>query len=128
MNIPIEVLQYIDSFICDKYKTYSNLSMISNKFNKSNCNISKYKNLLSCGCHDNIYQINAVCKLIYAKTYKESNINNVDKEFSLDKDAKSYFTIHFISKKSLKIAEPYLKDFGVVSHYCCSNTGVMYYC
>ena len=128
MNIPIEIIKYIDGFLCDKDKEYINLSLISSQFDKSNCNLLRYKDLLVCKCHDNIYKINAVIKLIYAKTYKQSNINSLDRSFSLDTDAKSYFTIHFISKKSLKIAEPYLKDFGVVSHYCCSNTGVMYYC
>lgn len=128
MNIPIEIIQYIDSFLCDKEKKYINLSLISCKFNKSNCKILRYKDLLACNCHDNIYKINAVTKLIYAKTYKQSNITTIDSSFSLDKETRSYFTIHFISKKSLKIAEPYLKDFGIVSHYCCSNTGVMYYC
>ena len=127
MSIPNEIIQYIDSFICDKDKKYINLSIISSQFNRSNCKIYRYKNLLACNSHDDIYKINAVNKLIYAKTYKQSNINSIDKSFSLDKETRSYFTIHFISKKSLKIAEPYLKDFGVISHYCCSNTGVMYY-
>ena len=49
MIIPIEIIQYIDSFICEKNKKYINLSIISKPFNnykyKCKCNISKYKNL-----------------------------------------------------------------------------------
>ena len=128
MNIPIEIIQYIDSFVCDKHKKYNNLSIVSKQFKNSPCKISKYKDLLSCSCHNDIHHINAVYKLIYAKTFSlPNNIDNVDTSFSLDNDLKTYLAIHFISKQALNIAKPYLSDFGKVSHYCCSNTGVMYY-
>ena len=87
MIIPIEIIQYIDSFICEKNKKYINLSIISKPFNnykyKCKCNISKYKNLIACAYHDDIYLVNTIYKLNYARKYKKNTITKYNTNDSL---------------------------------------------
>ena len=102
-----DILIYIISFIdCDS-KVY-----LVNKFFNENfkCRAIKYKNLSTCFVHLNRDIYNVILEL------KRNKIGN---------DIKS---IHFKNSTQLEIAKPYLSLYGDISHYCCSNTGVMFNC
>lgn len=102
-----DILRYIISYVnCDS-KLY-----IVNKFfyNYFKCRTIKYKNLCTCLIH------------------KNQDIYDVIIELRRHKIEKNIKSIHFGSFNQLEIAKPYLSLFGDVSHYCCSNTGVMFNC
>lgn len=102
-----DVLKYIISYVNCSSKLY-----LVNKFfyNNFKCRIIKYKKLCTCLLHKNYDLYNVIREL---------------KRHKIDKNIKS---MHFDSSNQLEIAKPYLSLFGDVSHYCCSNTGVMFNC
>ena len=113
-NICIELLLEIFSYL-DCY-TKQIISCTSKfMYSKYKCRIIEYINLeltnrklKCCQIHGNKNEINAIITL-----------KKEDKK-------KNHISIHFVSEEALNIAKPFLKKYGIISHYCCSNKGVMY--
>ena len=82
---------------------------MSKEFNKYiKCKIVRYKDLITCKCHNNkdLYD----CINILKENQNNSKIS----------------TIHFENLNSMNYAKKYLSDFGEISHFCCNGKGVMY--
>ncbi len=109
-NICEDILRYITIF--NKCRDNIMLKYTSKCMNKiSPCKGSKYKNLLGCSKHILKDDVSFVIQVLKHNSI-EKNFNNI---------------IHFQSQRQLMIAEKYLKDFGKISHYCCSNKGAVYH-
>ena len=107
-EIYIKIINYID---CNnKIK----IKLISKKFKNLNinCFFIKYFTLKECSIHGEKNLIDAITKLKNAQSFYKKNIK--------------IKYLHFINKKSLKIAYNYLWHFGYISDICCNGTGIIY--
>ena len=111
--LPEELLIYINTFICKcKFDIENdviealNISFDNPHITKT-CNIIEYKGKRLCDQHDNkdLYHCFEVLSTITEK--KPS-------------------TIHFKTKESCILAQPYISNFGIFSHYCCDGKGIMF--
>ena len=75
---------------------------------------------------DNIIKLKWSRKLRCCKIHGNKNKINVIINLKKEDKKSNHSSIHFVSKEALDIAKPFLKKYGKISHYCCSNTGVMY--
>ena len=106
--IPFDLILYIESFICILDKKY-NPKFLSKELNQYiKCKVIKYKDLISCKCHNNKDLFD--CINILKENQNNSKIS----------------TIHFENLNSMNYAKKYLSYFGEISHFCCSGKGVMY--
>ena len=105
-----DVLKYITTFNrCSDNIILKHTSKHMNKIIP--CKGSKYKNLFGCSKHIHHDDVSFVINTLN----HYSNVKKFD------------YVIHFQSKRQLMIAEKYLTDFGKISHFCCSNKGVVYH-
>ena len=109
-DLLIEIFSYSDCYM-------KQIISFTSKFmySKYQCRIIEYINLEATN-------INLRCCKIHGNPNKINSIITLKKE---DKK-KNHSSIHFVSEEALNIAKPFLKKYGIISHYCCSNTGVMY--
>ena len=109
-DLLIEIFSYSDCYMKQIISCTSKFMYSTYK-----CRIIEYVNLeltnrklKCCKIHGNKSEINAIITL--KKEDKKQN----------------HSSIHFVSEEALNIAKPFLKKYGIISHYCCSNKGVMY--
>ena len=110
-KFPSEILYLINNFLCCKDR--NSLNYVSKLFyKKENCYVIEY--------------IQGKKKLQFCKIHDDKNIKDIIFKLKNADRQKKINTIHFNSEESLEIAKPFLNKYGVISHYCCNNTGVMY--
>tara|TARA_B100000900_G_scaffold372846_1_gene353032 strand:- start:122 stop:514 length:393 start_codon:yes stop_codon:yes gene_type:complete len=110
-SFPLEILYLINNCLCCKDKSI--LNYVSKVFyKKDNCCIIEY--------------IQGNKKLEFCKIHGDKKIKNIILKLKNADRQKKINTIHFDSSESLEIAKPFLEKYGLISHYCCDNTGVMY--
>ena len=110
-KFPSEILYLINNFLCCKDR--NSLNYVSKLFyKKENCYVIEY--------------IQGNKKLQFCKIHDDKNIKDIIFKLKNADRKKKINTIHFDSEESLEIAKPFLEKYGVISHYCCNNTGVMY--
>ena len=84
------------------------MKVVNNFFSKNiNCKGIRYKYLFGCTKHinDATYVISTLNRCAYQKYTS---------------------TIHFESIRQMELAQPYLTNFGKISHKCCGGKGVMF--
>ena len=147
-NISYPIIYQIFSYYCEKDKLYSIKTIskdFSNSFNKLNikkCNVIKFRNLIVCKEHgdpiffDGIKTLLTQSRNINSRSRSRSR-SQYKKYRSQYKKYRSRYkkslpryknteTIHFNTKESLNSVKHYLHLFGIVSHFCCSGSGVVY--
>jgi len=108
--LPQELLIYINSFICKRrYNLEKDIleALHINPLNTKQCEIIEYKEKQVCKIHDN--------KELYHCFEVLSQIKE-----------KSPSSIHFNTRESCRLARPFISEYGVFSHYCCSGKGIMF--
>ena len=88
-------------------------------------------------CSSEIYLVNKFFNKEYKCRKVKLNFFNIctyhinidvleaDKTLSNYKEGR---TIHFNNSNQLEISKSFLNNFGKVSHFCCRNTGAMFFC
>jgi hypothetical protein len=108
--LPQELLIYINSFICKRrFNIEQNIieALDVNPLKTNQCKIIEYKGKQLCKIHDN--------KELYHCFEVLSKITD-----------KNLYSIHFETKESCLLARPFISEYGVFSHYCCSGKGIMF--
>ena len=108
--LPNELIIYINTFICkNRFNLEKDIVDVFNihPLNVGQCEIIKYKEKQLCKIHDN--------KDLYHCFEVLSKITD-----------KNPYSIHFETKESCLLARPFISDYGVFSHYCCSGKGIMF--
>jgi len=111
--LPEELLIYINTFICKREFNIENdiIEALNISFKNTHipktCNILEYKGKRLCDQHDNKALYNCFEVLSRIKERKPS-------------------TIHFETKESCILAQPYISNFGTISHYCCDGKGITF--
>lgn len=108
--LPTELLIYINSFICKRrFNIEQNIieALYVNPLKTNQCKIIEYKGKQLCKIHDN------------------KDLYHCFEVLSKIKDKQPY-SIHFETKESCLLARPFVSEYGVFSHYCCSGKGIMF--
>jgi len=108
--LPNELIIYINTFICKRrFNLEKDLVDVFNinPLNVGQCEIIKYKEKQLCKIHDN--------KDLYHCFEVLSKITD-----------KNLYSIHFETKESCLLARPFISEYGVFSHYCCTGKGIMF--
>lgn len=88
------------------------------------CVCSINNKLISCKSHNftDLYG----CETHFEECDKSYVIYILKHEAERQEMCKSASTIHFNSKRQLDIAKEYFSYFGIISHFCCGGTGVIF--
>ena len=102
-------------------KKWKNLYKLYSK----KCDYYYYENLNCCDCSIDIIK-NKNNKLFTMLSNKKKVIQILKNSF-IEKEKRGYInTIHFDNKEQVRLANPYLNNFGIISHRCCDGVGVSY--
>ena len=78
-------------------------------YNKKYCRL---RPIISCSYHGSEYINETIKTLNSLKSYNRQNMNKT--------------SVHFSSEEICKSALKYVKEYGIISHLCCSNKGVVF--
>ena len=94
------------------------------KYNQK-CEYYHYKKLNCCTCStDYVKNKNA---LIFRKLNDIKKVIKILNNSTIETDRFGYVnTIHFDNYEQVRLANPYLNYFGVISHRCCDGLGISY--
>ncbi len=95
------------SFYCLNTK----LEKVYSRFNQ--CQLRGFKDLVICQTHSCDQTLeNVIIQLQKAQLQQDSG--------------GLVYSIHFRNTREINIANPYLKDFGIISHRCCQGTKIVF--
>ena len=94
------------------------------KYNKK-CEYYYYKNLNCCNC--SIDYVKGKNALIFNKLNDIKKVIIILNKSFIEKEKRGYVnTIHFENDAQVRLANPYLNKFGIISHRCCDGLGISY--
>ena len=111
-----DLISIIISFLDCIYKTSfhclnTKLEKMYSRFNQ--CQLRGFKHLVICQTHSCDQTLeNVIIQLQKAQLQQDS--------------WELVYSIHFKNTREINIANPYLKDFGIISHRCCQGSKIVF--
>lgn len=128
-NIPFEIIKEIVSYLQESkcyFKNNNKIILCKSHYNemKSKCSLSTYfpRNYGLVGCH-----LKPINSCLYHKNEAKHNMIEVLNSLKFyHHEGLHKRCVHFENESICKSSIKYVKEYGIISHLCCNNTGIVF--